>query len=234
MAFEHAAEDEAGDDRHPRHRHEFHRRDLVGAGCAHLWRHLSAVIGQHHAQLGTRRPERIPCRIVVRRDAVALRGQVHALETHRRGLARFAGGSLDVPHRQLRETDVAVRLDRHEVAQPTVVDLVAARGDLGIFGRKGALARARQQMLPKGEWLAVLAAMEDHSGGDTVVVHVAKSSVDVVVAFGLEVALARRRSLFGLDARHREARARARPNDPIGSTFAAVYASNSSRYLAGQ
>ena len=76
----------------------------------------------------------------------------------------------------------------HEVAQPTVVDLVADARDLRIFGRKVALARARQQMQPKREWLAVLAAMEDHSSGDAVVVHVAKSSVDVVVAFGLEVA----------------------------------------------
>ena len=189
MALEHPAEDHPPDrpagevaavfDR--RERERFGPGGAAGAGDAD-------VRGQRHLTRLARRPERLPRAVVVLEvDAVPGRREVHAAQA---GFGRpldLADRGVDVPHRDVREADVAFGLDRAEVGQPAVVDALADRRQHRIDVEARVVA---QQLRQERHRFAVLAPVEDHLGGDAVAIHVAQALVDVVVPRGPRVRVA--------------------------------------------
>ena len=91
---------------------------------------------------------------------------------------------VDVPHREVREADVAMRCLRHEVGEPAVVDRHADADELTVADR---LRPCRAPDGDERDRLHVHGAVEDHAGGDAVVVVVGEPSGRVVVAGGAEV-----------------------------------------------
>ena len=140
----------------------------------------AGVGGERQPQFCGRGPERLPGPVVVGADPRPRRREVHPLEPGVPRPAQLGHGGVDVPDRKVREPDVAVRLGRAHGGQPTVVDADARRRELGV------VRRAEHRGLERDRFV-VLAAVEDHLGGDTLEVEVATPRDRIVVTGGCPV-----------------------------------------------
>jgi len=112
---------------------------------------------------------------------VAQRREVDAPQAGVGHTRELSGRRRGVPHRQVGEPDVARGLDRAAVGQPLVVDAYSHGREFGVEGEARVVA---QQLREERDGLEVLAAVEDHFGGDAITVHVAEPRVNVGVPRG--------------------------------------------------
>ena len=84
----------------------------------------AAVVAEGDAEVLARGEERIPGRRVVRLDPRLGRREVDALQAGGARELELGDGQGRVPHRQLHEPDVPLRLDRARVGQPLVVHVL--------------------------------------------------------------------------------------------------------------
>ena len=128
---------------------------------------------ERHVVRDARGPERVPVGFVVEdRVGPSGRREVHAVEPARRGPLHFLHREVDVPDRDVREPEQALRIDRHEVGEPLVVEVVADGGELEIAGVVGETAGSLHH---ERERLAVHAEVVEHLARDAVAVHVAQA-----------------------------------------------------------
>ena len=109
------------------------------------------------------------------------RGEVHAPQAGGRDAFELAARGIRVPHRHVREADVARGLDRAEVGEPLVVDAHPHRREVPIELEARVVA---QQLRKERDRLEVLASVEDHFRRDAVAIHVVQPRVHVEMTSG--------------------------------------------------
>ena len=117
--------------------------------------------------------------VVEHRVGAPGRREVHAVESTRRRPLHFLHREIDVPDRDVREAEQPLRVDRHPVGEPLVVEVVADGRELEVGLVVGEPTR---DLHHEREGLTVRAEVIQHFGRDSVAVHVAQARGRVVMA----------------------------------------------------
>ena len=140
-------------------------------------------VDRREPEIGARAPERIPVEVVVLLHArPARRGEVDAPESPLARPLQRGDRRVDVPCRDVHETEQPFGISRAEVGEPPVVDVVRDRAELELVAPHRAEADADPRQV-----LAVLAEVPHQLGGNSVGVHVGEPGLGVVVAGALDV-----------------------------------------------